>query len=60
MVHTVDMFFACRVEDGEAAHAMDDVSELVWMRPQDVKPEDFGLESIRAGVAKILEKNRVE
>ncbi len=60
VVHTIDMFFACRVEDGELAHAMDDVSELVWMRLQDVKPEDFGLQSIRAGVAKILEKNSIE
>ncbi len=61
VVHTIDMFFACRVEGGEeAAHAMDDVSELMWMRPQDIRPEDFGLESIRAGMAKILEKNAAE
>ncbi len=60
VIHTIDMFFACKVKGpAEVAHAMDDVSELMWMRQQDIRPEDFGLESIRAGVALILNKNIV-
>ncbi len=60
VVHTVDLFFACKVDGEEAAHAMDDASDLMWMKLSDIKPEAFGLESIRRGVKKILEKNAVK
>ncbi len=54
LVHTIDMFFACEVDTTAPAHAMDDASELMWLSPQDVSPALFGLDSIRAGVEKIL------
>ena len=39
-----------------AARAGDDAGELLWLRPEDIRPEDFGLLSIRRGVEKLLEK----
>lgn len=56
VIHTVDLFFACQVEDTAGAHAMDDVGELQWLPPQDIRPELFGLESIRRGVRRIIER----
>ncbi len=57
VVHTIDMFFACKVLGINMACAMDDVAELRWMRWQDVLPNEFGLESIRRGVKRIIDKN---
>ena len=54
LVHTVDMFYACTVTDSSAAHAMDDAAELLWIPLDEVRPEDFGLDSIRRGVEKFL------
>ena len=62
-VHTIDMFYRCHVKDAglnadafAAARAGDDAGELLWLRPEDIRPEDFGLLSIRRGVEKLLEK----
>lgn len=54
MVHTIDMFFRCHVTATEGARAADDAGELLWMRPEDIRPEEFGLLSIRKGVEKLL------
>ena len=32
----------------------DDAGELMWLRPEDIHPEDFGLLSVRRGVEKLL------
>jgi len=56
-VHTVDMFYLCRVDSHQQIHAMDDASELMWIALQDLSPEQFGLHSIAQGLAKILSKN---
>ena len=56
LVHTVDMFFRCRVTGTDVAHAMDDAAELMWIPIQDISPEQFGLDSIREGIRKILAK----
>lgn len=53
-VHTMDMFYRCRVNSCEGAHAADDASELLWLRPEAIRPEDFGLLSIRKGVVHLL------
>ena len=55
-VHTMDMFYRCRVSDTSGARAADDASELLWLRPEDIRPEDFGLLSIRKGVSLLLER----
>ncbi|MBR0272968.1 MAG: NUDIX domain-containing protein [Bacteroidaceae bacterium] len=55
-VHTMDMFYRCVVSDTSGARAADDASELLWLRPEDIRPEDFGLLSIRKGVSLLLER----
>ena len=56
LVHTIDMFFRCRVADSTCARAADDAAELVWLRPEDIRPEEFGLTSIREGIRKLIER----
>ncbi|MBQ9286081.1 MAG: NUDIX domain-containing protein [Bacteroidaceae bacterium] len=57
LVHTIDMFYRCRVADTSMARAADDAGEILWLRPEDIHPEDFGLISIRAGVERLLYEN---
>ena len=54
--HTLDMFFLCRVESGDCPIANDDVEELAWMSLDDIRPELFGLQSIRKGVTLLKER----
>lgn len=54
--HTLDMFFLCRVESGNCPIANDDVEELAWMSLDDIRPELFGLQSIRRGIELLKEK----
>lgn len=55
LVHTLDLFFQCRVKDDEAAlQALDDVADTQWVPLSDVKPELFGLDSVRKGVTRFL------
>ena len=54
--HTLDMFFLCRVESGDYPIANDDVEELAWMSLDDIRPELFGLQSIRRGIELLKEK----
>ena len=53
-IHTIDMFFLCRVQGGIVPRAADDAEECMWMRREDIRPEDFGLRSIREGVKRML------
>lgn len=59
-VHTADLFFAAQVSDFSSAIANDDAAELVLLAPEDINPEDFGLESIRRAMGLWLahKKNR--
>ena len=52
----MDMFYRCRVSDTSGARAADDASELLWLRPEDLRPEDFGLLSIRKGITQLLQQ----
>lgn len=54
LVHTIDLFFRCTVADFKPAHAMDDAASLYWIPLQDIRPEQFGLDSVRKGVEKLL------
>lgn len=58
LVHTVDNFFRCRVENAGAAQAMDDAAELYWIPMDELRPELFGLASIRRGVERLLDEYR--
>ena len=53
-VHTMDLFFLCRVDDGALPAAYDDASEVMFVPPADLDASAFGLRSISEGVADIL------
>ncbi|MDR0989222.1 MAG: NUDIX domain-containing protein [Prevotellaceae bacterium] len=53
-VHTLDLFFGCEVAEEGTVRAMDDVSDLFYMPLEALKPEAFGLASIRQGIEYIL------
>jgi len=55
-IHTIDMFYLCHVNSTQNAIAADDAAEIMWIPWEDVKPETFGLTSIRKGVQHILAK----
>lgn len=54
MVHTSDAFFEARLSDDNAIKASDDCSELMWTALKDVRPELFGLRSVRQAVERYL------
>ena len=53
-VHTLDMFFLCTVKDMIHFSAMDDVANAFFLPLSEIRPEDFGLDSIRRGVVQFL------
>lgn len=57
-IHTMDMFYLCKVDSTKSVHAMDDAAEVMWIGWDDVKPETFGLGSIRKGVTQLLMKKK--
>lgn len=54
-VHTVDLFFRCKVNNISTLCAHDDVEELLFLPPGAIDPAAFGLTSIRKGIEKILQ-----
>jgi len=55
LVHTLDLFFLCTVEDESTPlMAFDDVAESQWMPIEEVNPAFFGLNSVRQGVIRFL------
>lgn len=56
-IHTLDMFYLCRVDDNATVHAADDAAELSWVPLQEVYVERFGLRSIREAVHRFLQRN---
>lgn len=53
-VHTADNFFLCRLTASESLRPHDDAAELMWLPLVDVRPELFGLTSVRRGVERLL------
>ena len=53
-VHTLDMFFRCTVADTLHLKAMDDAAEVFFLPLKEIRPEDFGLASIRKGLQMFL------
>lgn len=53
-VHTLDMFFLCTVDDTSHFSAMDDVADSFFVPLSEIRPEDFGLDSIRKGLGLFL------
>ena len=54
LVHTLDMFFRCTVADTLHLKAMDDAAEVFFLPLKEIRPEDFGLASIRKGLQMFL------
>lgn len=46
-VHTLDLFFFCRVEDETVLKAADDAAECFWVSADEIHTEQFGLRSVR-------------
>lgn len=56
-VHTMDLFFECKVVSVENVVALDDVAECRFIPRGEINPEEFGLVSIRKGIRKIVENS---
>lgn len=56
-VDTTDCFFRCRVADTSCLHAADDAAALQWLPWTAVRPEDFGLHSIRRGIERLKQSH---
>ncbi|MDR1518435.1 MAG: NUDIX domain-containing protein [Dysgonamonadaceae bacterium] len=52
-IHTMDLFFRCKVKNFNGLTAKDDVAELVFIPVKQLNPKDFGLTSIRKGIEKL-------
>ncbi len=56
-IPTLDMFFLCEVETITTLRAADDAAECMWIAFEELRPGDFGLDSIRKGVQRwMIEK----
>ena len=53
-ISTLDMFFRCFVNETDDVQAMDDAEDARWIAVSDLRPEDFGLRSVREGVRRFL------
>ena len=55
-IHTLDMFYLCEVETDSVVAAGDDAADCMWLNPDDIHTEQFGLRSVRWGLIKFLER----
>ena len=53
-IHTLDMFFLCQPESGAQPLAADDAEECQWISLNEIRPDDFGLDSVRQAVIRFL------
>jgi ADP-ribose pyrophosphatase YjhB (NUDIX family) len=56
MYSTIDLTFICKVEDFSNLRAADDVKSYIFCPVKELKPENFGLESIKNIVAQYLSR----
>ncbi|MDR1784010.1 MAG: NUDIX domain-containing protein [Dysgonamonadaceae bacterium] len=47
---TLDIFFRCKINSNEVVNAEDDVADLFFVEKKDLKPELFGLNSIKRAI----------
>ena len=55
-IHTLDMFYLCKVGNRAEAKAADDAADCFWVPLKEIHTEQFGLRSIREALYKFLEK----
>lgn len=58
LVHTLDQFFLCTVDESAPLQALDDVAESWWVPLADIDPALFGLDSVREGVKRFLKNHK--
>lgn len=58
-IPTMDVFFICRVDDFSPLHANDDAAECVFIKKEDLNPDDFGLLSIRRAMKMIKDNPKI-
>jgi len=56
VVHTADAIFRCTLTDYSALRPSDDAAELLWLPLAAVRPEEFGLLSVRRAVEAMLQR----
>lgn len=57
-VHTMDLFFLCRIGDEvETLKAHDDVESCFWLTREEIRPDDFAFSSIRQAIKRLLEED---
>ena len=58
-IHTLDLFFLCRIEEDDVkVEAADDAEGLAWVPLSEVYVERFGLRSIRQAVHRFFVEKR--
>lgn len=60
VVHTLDMFYVCRVADFSCLNAADDAESLKFIPISDIDVDKFGLGSIRRGLTIVMEGKMLE
>ncbi|MCI6461323.1 MAG: NUDIX domain-containing protein [Prevotella sp.] len=58
-VHTLDLFYRCRIEGDVTLKAGDDAADCFWMPLSEIKTEEFGLDSIREAVRRFVASRQV-
>ena len=56
-VHTCDAFFRCRIANPDSVRAADDAASLRWIPRDTLRPDMFGLGSVRRAMEFILKKD---
>lgn|SRR5574344_16440 len=56
-IPTLDMFYLCKVKDLSVLKASDDAAECEWIPLDKIKPELFGMRSIREGLIDFIQTN---
>ena len=56
LVHTLDLFYLCKVKNTSKLLARDDVADAKFIAIDKIEPINFGLSSIQEGVRRLLDK----
>ncbi|MDY4019804.1 MAG: NUDIX domain-containing protein [Prevotella sp.] len=59
-IPTIDMFYRCEACDAGTVVAADDADAATWVPINELKPEQFGLQSIRNAVKRLLEEHHAD
>ena len=56
-VHTLDLFYRCRVKSTENMAAQDDIEESMFIPIDKINIDDFGLTSVKRGLKMLIDNN---